>query len=177
MSRESRAVLSRNQRRTQVHTDQTHLDAVLALREEDDDLVLFCEVNGKPIAKRYSGENWLSLEPGWTVRGGEPVNYDTIEIEYSPRFEIELGKVIYEPGARRTLHDGFGDALAASATEAWLVHSRRGVRRRKQPRLGATTSSLAKRASTTDGNTRGIWNGRRLPRARASPPATSGRKT
>jgi hypothetical protein len=159
-----------------VHTDQTHLDAVLALRKEDDDLVLFCELNGKPIAKRYSGENWLSLEPGWTVRGGEPGDYDTIEIEYSPRFEIEIGKVIYEPGAPKNASRWLGDALAASATAAWLVHSRRGVRRRKTPRLGATTLSPAKRASTPNGTPRHL-EGRRLPRASAlPPPATSGRK-
>jgi hypothetical protein len=82
-----------------VRADQASLDAVLAIRKENEDLVLFCEVNGKPIAKRHSGENWLSREPGWTVRGGEPGDYDTIEFEYSPRFEIEFGKVIYEPGA------------------------------------------------------------------------------
>jgi hypothetical protein len=82
-----------------VHTHQAPLDAVLALRKEDDDLVLFCEVNGKPVAKRYSGENWLILEPGWRVRGGEPGDYDTIEIGYHPRFEIEIGTITYGSGA------------------------------------------------------------------------------
>jgi len=37
------------------------------------------------IAKRYSGQNWVSLEPGYTVRGSEPgTDYDAIEIEYTP---------------------------------------------------------------------------------------------
>jgi hypothetical protein len=37
------------------------------------------------IAKRYSGQNWISLEPGYTVRGSEPGgNYGRIEIEYAP---------------------------------------------------------------------------------------------
>ena len=37
------------------------------------------------IAKRYSGQPWISLEPGYTVRGSEPgSNYGSIEIEYAP---------------------------------------------------------------------------------------------
>jgi hypothetical protein len=37
------------------------------------------------IAKRYSGQNWISLEPGYTVRGSGPgTDYDAIEIEYTP---------------------------------------------------------------------------------------------
>jgi hypothetical protein len=47
--------------------------------------VLYVEVGGKRIAKRYSGQNWISLEPGYTVRGSEPgTDYNKLEIEYQP---------------------------------------------------------------------------------------------
>jgi hypothetical protein len=37
------------------------------------------------IAKRYSGQSWISLEPGFTVHGTEPgTDYNTIVIEYAP---------------------------------------------------------------------------------------------
>jgi hypothetical protein len=44
-----------------------HPEAQLRCVKENDDLVLYCDVEGKPIAKRYSGQNWISLEPGWRV--------------------------------------------------------------------------------------------------------------
>jgi hypothetical protein len=38
---------------------------------------------GKRIAKRGSGElEWTILIPGWTVKGGAPGDYDSIEISY-----------------------------------------------------------------------------------------------
>lgn len=37
------------------------------------------------IAKRYSGQNWINLEPGYTVRGSEPgAAPNRIYIEYAP---------------------------------------------------------------------------------------------
>lgn len=67
------------------------ITARLMFVEENDDLVLYCEVKEtrrspyKPIARRYSGENWVSLEPGYTVRGSEPgTDYNTVSIEYDP---------------------------------------------------------------------------------------------
>jgi hypothetical protein len=37
------------------------------------------------IAKRYSGQHWISLEPGYTVRGSEPGGApNAIYIEYTP---------------------------------------------------------------------------------------------
>jgi hypothetical protein len=37
------------------------------------------------IAKRYSGQNWINLEPGYTVRGSEPGGApNAIYIEYTP---------------------------------------------------------------------------------------------
>jgi hypothetical protein len=54
----------------------------------DDDPVLYVELklDGErftPIAKRYPGQNWISLEPGWTVIGSEPgAKYGGIEIYY-----------------------------------------------------------------------------------------------
>jgi len=54
-------------------------------------LVLYCEIKQrrrdpyKRIARRYPRENWVSLEPGYTVRGSTPgTDYKHIEIEYSP---------------------------------------------------------------------------------------------
>ena len=65
--------------------------AQLCCVEENNDLVMYCEIQEKRrdpfkrIARRYSGENWISLEPGWTVRGTEPgTNYNIVEIYYSP---------------------------------------------------------------------------------------------
>jgi hypothetical protein len=50
---------------------------------ENGEPVLYVEVDGKRIAKRYSGQNWISLEPGYTVPGSEPgTDYSTIEVEY-----------------------------------------------------------------------------------------------
>jgi hypothetical protein len=52
--------------------------------EEDGDLVLYAIINGVRIAKRYAGENWIVLEPGYTVHGSEPGgNYGTLTIEYA----------------------------------------------------------------------------------------------
>jgi hypothetical protein len=37
------------------------------------------------IAKRYSGQNWISLEPGYAFRGSEPGGApNAIYIEYTP---------------------------------------------------------------------------------------------
>jgi hypothetical protein len=56
---------------------------------DNSEVVLFVEVKqGKQwlrIAKRYSGQNWINLEPGYTVRGSEPgTDYGALEIEYEP---------------------------------------------------------------------------------------------
>jgi hypothetical protein len=64
-------------------------EARLRFVEEEDDLVLYCEIKQRVhfvrIAKRYSGKDWFSLEPGWTVRGSIPgTDYRTIKIEYAP---------------------------------------------------------------------------------------------
>jgi hypothetical protein len=71
---------------------------------ENGEPVLYCEVKGRgrfiPIAKRYSGENWISVEPGYTVRGSEPgSDYSTIEIEYSPaRAQAHSNRGAYRAG-------------------------------------------------------------------------------
>jgi hypothetical protein len=64
------------------------LTARLNFVPEGDNLVLYCEIKrgGRfvPIAKRYSKKNWISLEPGYVVRGSEPgSDYNTVEIEYA----------------------------------------------------------------------------------------------
>ena len=67
-----------------------HLPARLSYCVENgEQVVVYCEVKKRgrfiPIAKRYSGKNWISIEPGYTVRGSEPgSDYKTIEIEYNP---------------------------------------------------------------------------------------------
>lgn len=59
--------------------------AQLVFVVENDDLVLYCEYDGKRIAKRYSQQHWISLEPGYTVRGSEPgADSSIIDIEYDP---------------------------------------------------------------------------------------------
>ena len=59
-------------------------EARLNIVEENDAPVMYLEAYGKQIAKRYPGERWISLEPGYTVRGGEPGDYDDPSIEYDP---------------------------------------------------------------------------------------------
>src|SRR5436189_6348425 len=52
---------------------------------EDERTVWYCEFEGKRIARRCVGERWVSLEPGFTVRGQEPGNYhDKLTVEYRP---------------------------------------------------------------------------------------------
>jgi hypothetical protein len=50
-----------------------------------DDGMLYLVADGRRIARRSPGESWVTLEPGWIVRGGEPGIQDTIVIEHDPR--------------------------------------------------------------------------------------------
>jgi hypothetical protein len=64
-------------------------EARMRLVKEDDDLILCVEVKeGRcwiRIAKRYSGQNWINLEPGYAVSGSEPGgDYNAICIEHDP---------------------------------------------------------------------------------------------
>jgi hypothetical protein len=61
-------------------------EAEMTFVEEDGEPVLYVVVDGKRIAKRHSGEKWISLEPGYTVTGSEPgSDYNTITVEYIGR--------------------------------------------------------------------------------------------
>ena len=52
---------------------------------EEGVVVLYVEFDGKRIAKRYSGERWINLEPGYTVRGPEPGgDRNSLTVEYNP---------------------------------------------------------------------------------------------
>jgi len=52
---------------------------------ENGEPVLYCEFDGRRIARRLPGENWVSLERGCKVRGSEPGgNYKTLEVVFSP---------------------------------------------------------------------------------------------
>ena len=56
---------------------------------DDETVVLTVDVKRKGqwvrIAKRYSGQHWISLEPGYTVSGSEPGGApNAIYIEYTP---------------------------------------------------------------------------------------------
>jgi hypothetical protein len=60
-------------------------EAQLRFVEENGEVVCYVEFDGKRIAKRYSGQGWSSLEPGYTVHGSEPgADYSTVEIRYDP---------------------------------------------------------------------------------------------
>ena len=66
-----------------------HPTARLRFTLEGEEPVLYCQIkeHGRfiTIAKRYSGKNWISVEPGFVVRGSEPgSSYNTIEIKYDP---------------------------------------------------------------------------------------------
>jgi hypothetical protein len=52
---------------------------------EEGTVVPYVEFDGKRIAKRYLGGRWISLEPGYTVRGSEPGgDSNSLTIEYNP---------------------------------------------------------------------------------------------
>jgi hypothetical protein len=80
--------MNRQQRRAaakQRKAPLEEMEAHMRLVEEDGDVVLYVIVDGTRIAKRYSGENWINLEPGYTVRGSEPGgDYGSLTIEYTP---------------------------------------------------------------------------------------------
>jgi hypothetical protein len=60
-------------------------EAQLRVVEENGVGVLYVEFDGKRVAKRYSGQGWISLEPGYTVHGSEPgTEYDTVSVSYDP---------------------------------------------------------------------------------------------
>jgi hypothetical protein len=60
-------------------------EAQLMFVLEDGEPVLYCEVKGKRIAKRYSQQHWISLEPGYSVSGTEPGgDPKSIYIAYDP---------------------------------------------------------------------------------------------
>jgi hypothetical protein len=57
--------------------------AKLEIVEENGEGVLYVEFEGRRIARRRGGERWVSIEPGYTVRGGEPGSEsDVLEVEY-----------------------------------------------------------------------------------------------
>jgi hypothetical protein len=66
-----------------------HPTARLRFTLEGEEPVLYCQIKERghfiTIAKRYSGQNWINVEPGFVVRGSEPgTDYNTIEIQYDP---------------------------------------------------------------------------------------------
>jgi hypothetical protein len=104
--------MNRKQRRTADAQQRTKppIEAYMQIVEENGEPVLYLIENGKRIAKRFSGQSWINLEPGYTVRGGEPGSYGTVTVEYDDddarpqkRFDISFGKVRYEPGAPKNL--------------------------------------------------------------------------
>jgi hypothetical protein len=63
-------------------------EALLKIVTEGGEPVMYLELNGKRIAKRYPGQSWITLEPGYRVAGGEPGTYElgspgTISIKYN----------------------------------------------------------------------------------------------
>lgn len=65
-------------------------DAALRIVEENGEAVLYVEKDFKRIAKRYSGGNWIALEPGYTVRGSEPgTDYNSITVEFDPNAALQ----------------------------------------------------------------------------------------
>ena len=64
-------------------------EATLRFVEENGEAVLYVEKDHKRIAKRYSGGNWIALEPGYTVRGAEPGNLNSIVIEFNPNTALQ----------------------------------------------------------------------------------------
>jgi hypothetical protein len=60
------------------------LVAQLVFHREHSEEVLYIEVNGKRIAKRYPGETWISLDRNYRVEGGDPSDYDAVTITRLP---------------------------------------------------------------------------------------------
>jgi hypothetical protein len=62
-------------------------EAGMEFVEENGVKVLYVWHDGKRIARRGPGELWTILEPGYTVRGGEPGSAsDELVVEYDPKF-------------------------------------------------------------------------------------------
>jgi hypothetical protein len=59
-------------------------EGCLRVTEENGAPVMYLEADGVQIAKRYPGERWINLEPGYTVHGGEPGDGELPSIEYDP---------------------------------------------------------------------------------------------
>jgi hypothetical protein len=64
---------------------QPDLDAVLHFAmDEQGEPVLYVEVSGKRIAKRYPRQPWISLDNSYRVEGGEAGDYNNIGITRLP---------------------------------------------------------------------------------------------
>jgi hypothetical protein len=58
-------------------------EATLRVVEENGEPVLYLDKDHKTIAKRYSGQSWIVLEPGYKVSGNEPgTQYGKLVIEF-----------------------------------------------------------------------------------------------
>ena len=79
--------MSRQQRRAAAKhhkNDVTSDGACMKFVIENGEPVLYMILNGVKIAKRYSGQSWINLEPGYSVRGAEPGgDYNTVTVEYT----------------------------------------------------------------------------------------------
>jgi hypothetical protein len=52
--------------------------------EDGEPTLYLADEDGKRIAKRYSGQRWIALEPGYAVYGSEPgSDYGSITVEYT----------------------------------------------------------------------------------------------
>jgi hypothetical protein len=90
------------------------MKAQMVAVEEEGEVVLYVEVDGKRIAKRYSGQGWISLEPGYTVRGSEPGgDYNTVTIEYNPNTAALAHADIQELVGRRIERLAGGSLVSA----------------------------------------------------------------
>jgi len=87
------------------------MKAQMVAVEEEGEVVLYVEVDGKRIAKRYSGQG---LEPGYTVRGSEPGgDYNTVTIEYNPNTAALAHADIQELVGRRIERLAGGSLVSA----------------------------------------------------------------
>jgi len=74
----------RGTKRRKLMARQLSSECKMHFVNEGDKVIAYVEIGGKRIARRGPSERWVSIEPGYTVRGCEPGNYEQLEIEYSP---------------------------------------------------------------------------------------------
>jgi hypothetical protein len=72
------------------HTRQPPNARIGCAQDECGVPILYAEVNGKRIAKRYSSQDWISLDPAYRVEGADPSDPEALTIASSHKLLTKL---------------------------------------------------------------------------------------